>query len=172
MTPALETPRLRLSAVTVDDAELMLAIWNDAAFIRNVADRGIRTIEEARAATAAGPVRMFEEHGFGPYALSLKSDATQIGICGLFQRDNLDKPDIGFAMLPAFVGRGYAGEAAQAIVDHARHTLRLPQLAAIVSPDNAASRGLLRKLGFSFKAKIRMPGDDVDIELHEMALKP
>ena len=46
----IETERLRLRPVTVDDAELMLAIWNDPAFIRNVSDRGIRTIDQAREA--------------------------------------------------------------------------------------------------------------------------
>jgi len=35
----IETERLRLRPVTVDDTELMLAIWNDPAFIRNVSDR-------------------------------------------------------------------------------------------------------------------------------------
>ena len=40
----METERLYLRPVTVDDADLMLAVWNDPAFIRNVADRGIRTI--------------------------------------------------------------------------------------------------------------------------------
>ena len=53
----METDRLRLRAVTVDDAELMLAVWNDPAFIRNVTDRGIRTAEQAREAIESGAVQ-------------------------------------------------------------------------------------------------------------------
>ncbi len=44
----LETDRLRLRRLTLDDADLMLAIWNDPAFVRFVGDRGIRTLEQAR----------------------------------------------------------------------------------------------------------------------------
>ena len=44
----IETARLRLRALTIDDTELMLAVWNDPAFMRNVMDRGIRTPEQAR----------------------------------------------------------------------------------------------------------------------------
>ncbi len=48
----LDTERLRLRPVTVEDTSLMLAVWNDPAFIRNVSDRGIRTEEQAREAFA------------------------------------------------------------------------------------------------------------------------
>ena len=44
----LETERLYLRRITLDDADLMLAIWNDPSFVRNVGDRGIHTIEQAR----------------------------------------------------------------------------------------------------------------------------
>mgnify|MGYP000511854259 CR=1 FL=1 len=44
----LETERLYLRRITLDDADLMLAIWNDPSFVRNVGDRGIHTIEAAR----------------------------------------------------------------------------------------------------------------------------
>ena len=51
---ALETERLRLRRVTLDDAEFMLEIWNDPAFVRHVGDRGVRTIEQAREAMRSG----------------------------------------------------------------------------------------------------------------------
>ena len=166
----IETERLNMGAITVDDAEIMLAIWNDPAFIANVNDRGIRTIDEAREAVAAGAAKMFDDYGYGPFWLSLKSDGTMIGICGLFKRDNLDHPDIGFAVLPEWVGKGYAGEAAVAVVAHARTELGLPALSAIVSPSNAASIGLIKKLGMSFERMVTMPGDDEPIELYNMSL--
>ena len=62
----LQTERLRLRAVTVDDSELMLAVWNDPAFIRNVTDRGIRTDEQAREAITNGAQKLFEDYGYGP----------------------------------------------------------------------------------------------------------
>lgn len=167
----METDRLQLRAVTTDDYALMLAVWNDPAFIRNVADRGIRTEQEARDAIAAGASKLFEEYGYGPYSMSLKTDGTMIGICGLFRRDNLDDPDIGFAVLPDYCGKGYAGEAAQAVVSYARDTVGLEVLTAIVSPTNAPSIGLIEKLGLTFERMITMPGDTEAISLYSMTLQ-
>jgi RimJ/RimL family protein N-acetyltransferase len=165
----IETERLRLRPVTIDDAELMLAIWNDPAFIRNVSDRGIRTVEQAREAIEAGAQKLFEDYGYGPYCMSLKSDGAMIGICGLFKRDNLEDPDIGFGVLPDYCGKGYAGEAAAAVVNFARNELGIAVLTAIVSPTNAPSIGLIKKLGLTFDQMITMPGDDDAICLYSKA---
>ena len=166
----IEQDRLRLRPVTVDDAALMLSVWNDPAFVRHVTDRGIRTLEQSREAIRDGAQKLFEDFGYGPYCMSLKSDGSMIGICGLFKRDNLEDPDIGFSVLPDFCERGFAGEAAQAVVGYARDTLRISTLTAIVSPNNAPSIGLIEKLGLTFERMIIMPGDDDAICLYSMAL--
>ncbi len=167
----LETDRLRLRPVTIEDTELMLAVWNDPAFIRNVADRGIRTTEQAREAIAGGAVKLFEDYGYGPYCMSLKSNGSMIGICGLFKRENLEDPDIGFGVLPDYCGNGYAGEAAVAVVDYARNELGIGVLTAIVSPTNGPSIGLIEKLGLKFNRMITMPGDEDAICLYRKALE-
>jgi len=167
----METERLRLRAVCVEDHALMLAVWNDPAFIRNVSDRGIRTEEQSRKAIAGGARKLFEDYGYGPYCMSLKTDGSMAGICGLFKRDNLDDPDIGFAVLPDYCGKGYAGEAAQAVVEYARDTLGIRNLTAIVSPDNAPSIGLIRKLGLTFERMITMPGESEAISLYSKTLQ-
>ena len=166
----LETERLVLRRVTRDDADLMLAVWNDPAFVRNVGDRGVRTIEQAREAMETGALKLYREFGYGPYAVVLKDDGSRAGICGLFRRDNLDHPDIGFALLPDFCGKGLAGEAAFAVLVHAREELCLPALTAIVSPGNSPSIGLIEKLGLSFGGMIRMPGDEDDVCLYQIDL--
>ncbi len=167
----LETERLRLRPVTMDDAGLMLAVWNDPAFIQNVADRGIRTAEQARDAIAAGAAKLFADYGYGPYCLSLKSNGKLIGICGLFRRDHLDDPDIGFSLLPDYRSQGYAGEAAIEVVRYARDNLGIGRLTAIVSPNNAPSIGLIEKLGLRFERAVTMPGDDEEISLYSVALQ-
>lgn len=166
----LETDRLRLRRLTLDDAELMLAIWNDPAFVRHVGDRGIRTREEARQALRDGPLQLYAEYGFGPYRVALKSDDRAVGICGLFRRDGLDDVDIGYSILPEYCGQGYAFEAATAVVGHARDDIGLARLTAIVSPDNGPSIGLTRKLGLRYEKTIRMTGDDDDVCIYAMGL--
>ena len=167
----LETKRLFLRRVDLRDAGLMLAIWNDPAFVRHVGDRGVRTEAEARTELEGGALRLYREFGYGPFKLVRKVDATAIGICGLFKRDNLDDPDIGFAVLPDYCGHGYAGEAAFAVLSHARDDLGIDRLTAIVSPGNEPSIGLIEKLGLTYSGMITMPGDDEAIRLYEMNLQ-
>lgn len=165
------TDRLRLRPVTEADATLMLAVWNDPAFIRNVADRGIRSEDEATAAIREGVAPLFAEHGYGPYCIELKANEQLIGICGLFRRDNLPDADIGFAILPSFVGQGLGGEAAMSVARYAANTLGLTRLTAIVSPQNKPSIGLIKKLGMRFERPITMPGDSESIHLYSMTLQ-
>ena len=166
----LETERLVLRRLTLDDADLMLAVWNDPGFLHNVGDRGIRTLGQAREAMETGALRLYADYGYGPFAVTLKDDGARIGICGLFKRENLEHPDIGFAILPDHRGRGLAAEAAVAVRDHARDELALETLTAIVSPENAPSIALIEKLGMTFDSMVTMPGDDDAIRLYRMSL--
>ena len=164
------TERLRLRWLTENDACLMLAIWNDPAFIRHVTDRGIRTEQAALDAMRQGVLKLYSECGYGPYRLSLRSDGTDAGVCGLFKRDNLPNPDIGYALLPAFCGQGYAVEAAHAVVAHASEVMELAKISAIVSPEHTRSIALLKKLGMVREGTVRMPGEDDDILLYGLKL--
>jgi RimJ/RimL family protein N-acetyltransferase len=159
----LETARLRLRKLTLDDADLLLAVWNDPAFIRHVGDRGIRTIEEAHDAMHKGAFHLYETYGYGPYRLALQDDDAAVGICGLFRRDGLDEPDIGYSTLPDYCGRGYAYEAASAVMDYARDDCSLERLIAIISPQNEPSIGLIRKLGFEFERMHTMRDDEDEV---------
>ncbi len=162
----LQTARLQLRWLTQDDASLMLAVWNDPAFVRHVGDRGIRTVEQARDALKDGAMKLYEDHGFGPYRVAVKTDDTPVGVCGLFCRDGLEDPDIGFALLPEFCAKGYAYEAAAAVMAHVRNDLALARVVAVVSPKNAVSISLLEKLGLQYESMLRLPDDDQDICLY------
>lgn len=144
----------------------MLAIWNDPDFVRHVGDREIRTEEQARDALQQGALKLYEDHGYGPYRLAVHGSDEPIGICGLFKRDNLDAPDIGYALLPGHTRCGYAREAAVATRDHARDEMGLSRLTAIISPGNGPSIRLVEKLGFEFEGPIRMPGEEEDVSLY------
>lgn len=166
--PILHTEHLELRWLTLDDAAMMLAIWNDPAFLRYVGDRGVRTVEQAREAVTAGPLKLYADYGYGPFRLVRRHDGSDVGICGLFRRDGLDEPDIGFSILPDYRGQGYGFEAAAAVLDHARDALQLSGVIAIVSPQNDPSIGLLEKLKMRYERTIRMPGDDHDVSLYRI----
>ena len=166
--PILETKRLELRWLTLEDAPMMLAVWNDPAFMRYVGDRGVRSLDEAQDSMRDGALHQYAEYGYGPFRVIRREDNVDIGVCGLFRRDGLDVPDIGFALLPEFCANGYGYEASVAVLEHARKSLELPRVIAIVSPDNNASIRLLEKLGMRFEKSIRLPGDDDDVSLYSI----
>ena len=160
----IETERLLLREIKVDDAEFILQLLNEPGWIQNIGDRGVRTIDDAQRYIAEKFIPSYERFGFGFYLVELKDSGASAGICGLIKRDSLEDIDIGFAFLERFWSKGYAFESAAAVMDHARNTLHLKRIAAIVSPDNHGSIKVLEKLGLRFERMIKMPGDDQEIK--------
>lgn len=161
-----ETPRLRLRRLTLDDAAFVFELANDPDWIKYIGDRGIHDLEGARSYLSKGPLDMYARLGFGLYAVELKSDGTAIGICGLIKRDTLPDMDIGFAFLARHRGRGYAREAAQATLVQGRQEFGLRRILAIVTPGNARSIRLLEELGFRFERAISLAGDGQETNLY------
>ncbi|MEE8526988.1 MAG: GNAT family N-acetyltransferase [Gammaproteobacteria bacterium] len=161
----LETERLLLSHLSVNDTEFILELLNDPAFLEFVGDKGVRTLDDAREYILTGPVDSYKRHGFGLYMARLKVGGAPIGICGLVKRESLEDADIGFGLLPAFRGKGYAIEAAAAVLEHARAALGFSRILAVTSPDNHGSIRILKKLGLRFEKMISLSDDDPDIKL-------
>ena len=171
-TPLIETERLRLFDMSADsaaDAAFMLRVLNDPGFIRHIADRGVRTLEQAHAFLQERIVPNYP-HGHGMLRVELKATGEPIGNCGLVRREGLDGPDIGYAFLPEYAGQGYAREAAQGVIDFARRQGH-KRLLAIVNPDNAASIRLLQHLRFGFERMIALPAIGHDLKLFSLDLE-
>jgi RimJ/RimL family protein N-acetyltransferase len=147
----LRTKRLTLSPPTADDAPFVLELLNDPGWLKNIGDRGVRTLDEARAYVA-------ERFSKTPWFVVRDAAGEPLGMCGLVERDGLDCPDIGYAFLARHSGKGYATEAARAVLAHARETLGHPKIVAITTPDNTASQRVLEKIGLRFVQMINLPG--------------
>jgi RimJ/RimL family protein N-acetyltransferase len=156
----LETERLTLRQITADDAPFILEILNEPAFIRFVADRGVRTVADATEYIAQKMTPSYAQFGFGTYLVALKENGTPIGTCGLIKREALEDVDIGYSFLERFWGRGFAYEAAVAVMNYGREVCRLPRIVAITSPENHSSIKLLEKLGLRSEKTIQLPGFD------------
>jgi [ribosomal protein S5]-alanine N-acetyltransferase len=161
----LETGRLILRQLTEEDAEFIVELLNDPAFLRFIGDRNVRTIEDARRYILTGPTAMYARHGIGLLLVEMKDSSTPIGICGLIKRDTLEDIDVGFAFLPVYRGHGYAREATAAVLDHGRNTLGLRRIVAIVNPENVVSARLLHDLGFTFEQTVKLAPDAPEIDL-------
>ncbi|HSK79657.1 MAG TPA: GNAT family N-acetyltransferase [Thermoanaerobaculia bacterium] len=161
----LETERLILRQLSPDDAELILELLNEPSFLYYIGDRGVRTIEDARQYILNGPVASYERFGFGPYRVALREGDVPIGMCGLFKRDSLEDPDVGFAFLARFWAKGYAFESASAVMTYGREVLGLDRIVAVTAPDNEASIRVLGKLGLRFAGMVRLTGEDPESRL-------
>ena len=161
----IETERLTLREMSEADAGFVLELLNDPDFIRNVADRGVRTIEDAGRYISERFVESYRRQGFGFWLVEPKDEGLPAGICGLVKRDSLPGIDIGYAFLPQFRSRGYAYESASAVLRHARDVLGLRRLYAITNPDNAGSIRVLEKLGMRFERMVRLSAEESEIKL-------
>ena len=169
-TQVLDSDRLVLRRLTLDDAAFAFTLVNDPSFIRFIGDKGVRTIEDAQQYLREGPLASYERHGFGLWLVSLKVEGTPIGICGLLKRETLPDVDVGYALLPAFWSRGYAAEAASACVEYGRARLGLARIVAITQADNVASIRVLEKLGLRFERTVRFGETSPEVQLYGRSL--
>jgi len=161
----LQTERLNLRQLSLDDADFIVELLNDPSFLRFIGDKGVRTTGDARQYILAGPMYSYERHGFGLWLVELKGANTPVGICGLLKRDVLNDVDIGFAFLPQYRCLGYACESAAAVMSYGRNVLGLRRIVAIADVDNAGSAKVLSRIGMSFDRMIRLSDDGPEIRL-------
>ena len=148
--PELETARLTLRRFEFDDAPFVVELLNQPSFIQNIGDRGVRNVADAQRYLREGPMAMYDRYGFGLWRASRRSDGVFVGMCGLLKRDTLPGPDIGFAFLERHWGKGYAQEAARAVMDDARERLGIRRILGVTAPHNLASGRVLEKVGLRF----------------------
>jgi RimJ/RimL family protein N-acetyltransferase len=152
-----ETPRLRVRRLVADDAPFIVELLNQPSFLQNIGDRGVRSLDDARAYIANGPGASYSKHGFGLFHVSLRETGEAIGMCGLLRRDWLEDVDVGFAYLPAYWGKGYAYEACVGVIEWGRRTLGIARVCGITKPDNVGSIAVLEKLGMRFVGMVTSP---------------
>ena len=158
----LETDRLFIRPFVASDADFIVELVNDPAWLLYIGDKNIRSRDDAARYIEDGPRAMYRRAGFGLSLVALK-DGTPIGMCGLIRRADLEDVDLGFAFLPRYRRSGYAFEAAQSVLSHGRRVLRLARIVAITVPANVASINLLQKLGFAREKSIVRNDETLDL---------
>ena len=179
----LRTERLRLRQVSLHhDGAFLIELLNEPAFILNVRDCGIFTEDDAREYMKNGPLKSYEGNGFGGYVVEIiekREDGSEreeeeryipVGLCGIYKRDFLPHPDLGYAFLERNWKRGYAREAARGVIQYARDTLHISTLLAIIDPKNAPSIKLAESLGFILKEQMDDPASHKLVNLYIISI--
>ncbi len=170
MEHILKTERLILRKLNFYDSLFIVKLLNSPGWIEFIGDRGVKTEEDAKVYLQNGPLLSYEKNGFGLYLVELLETGDPIGMCGILKRDNLEHPDLGFAFLPEFMGKGYAYEAADAVVKYAREQFRIDTLLAITMPENATSIKLLEKVGMIYDGVVKPPDGKDNLNLYKKEL--
>ena len=152
-----ETERLIIREFTEQDTGFILRQLNDESFIRNIADKQVRTREDALAYLRNGSFASYQQLGLGLNLVQLKATGTPIGMCGILKRPELESPDLGYAFLPEYHGQGFAQEAAQAVLKDAVAQGQT-QILAVTLIENLPSCRLLEKVGFEFQGEMELYG--------------
>lgn len=161
-----ETPRLRIRHLTAADAAFTCQLLNEPSFIENIADRGVRSKLDALHYLAEGPIKSYQQHGYGLFMVETSDNQIPIGFCGLLFREHLQETDIGFAFVPEFWGKGYAFEAASAVLHYGYQKARLKRIVGLVSAGNLPSIKLLTRLGLTFERVVQMKPSLEHVQLY------
>lgn len=159
----MDSERIYLRKLTLNDAPLMLALLNTPKWIQFIGDRNVKSLLDAEKYLENGILKNYDELGYGFYLVVEKLQKQSIGLCGFVKRPELEHPDMGFAFLPEYIGKGYGYEAAKVCLNFGIEKLKFETLSAIINEDNVASIGLIKKLGFSYLKNIIYLNNEVSL---------
>lgn len=166
----IETERLILRKfIPSIDAPYFMELLNSPGWLKYIGDRKVYTIEASEEYLRNRPVKHYIDFGYGSYVVIEKASGRSIGNAGLFKRPHLDAPDIGYAFLPEYHGKGYAWEAVSAVKEYSI-ALGMRKLYGVTVAYNERSIHLLEKLGLRFERTFRVEGDPEELCLYTMNL--
>ena len=156
----LYTERLCLRSPTREDAFALYGLFSDAKVMRALGKEPVSAATEAQPLIESG-IRSWQTDGLGPFIIETRETNPQtVGQAGLMIFDRRDwtpstwanagthaQPELGWALIRAHWGRGYATEAAAAIVRWAYAQPAIERLVSLISTDNVRSQRVAERLG-------------------------
>ncbi|MEZ2414485.1 GNAT family N-acetyltransferase [Muriicola sp. E247] len=145
----IETERLVLREITLDDQEEMFKLYSDPEVQKYTGEPVVTSMEEMKKAIELR-ILNYKKYGYGRWATVLKSGKQFVGWAGLAYLPEFDEVDLGYRFLPEFWGSGLATEASRAILNYGFDVLKLNKIVAIAMKENKASIRVMEKVGMEF----------------------
>ncbi|MBT8195558.1 MAG: GNAT family N-acetyltransferase [Bacteroidia bacterium] len=149
MKALIETERLILREITLDDTEDMFNLDSNPEVQKYTGEPVVESIEDIEKAIE-GRIINYRKYGFGRWATILKDGNKFVGWAGLAYLPEFDEIDLGYRFLPEYWGLGIATEASEAILTYAFDALKLKKIIAIAMKENKASIQVMEKVGMEF----------------------
>ena len=155
-SPKLETERLVLRALQMEDADFIFKEWGDPVVTRYMTDEEpLKTLEEAKER-----LKQLQTSGkttdFRWWGIELKAEKCLIGTCGYFRWDKAHhRAEIGYEMWPDYWGKGLMPEAIRALIQYGFEQMDLNRIEASAHTENQRSQRVMEKLGFQKEGILR-----------------
>jgi RimJ/RimL family protein N-acetyltransferase len=152
-TIVLDTPRLALRAIGMEDAAELQVLFSDPEVMRFM--EGTRDLTTTRA-WIARHTAFYRTRGCGVWGVELRGVPGLLGYCGLVPQDvaGREELEIGYLLGRRHWHQGYATEAAVACRDFAFRRYEVPRVVSLIAPANAASIAVARRVRMTFRRQI------------------
>jgi ribosomal-protein-alanine N-acetyltransferase len=153
--PTLETGRLLLRKVTLDDAADIFEYASDPEVPKYMPWEPHRSIEDTLD-YLAHVMERYRQRQAGPWGIVHKGDAKLIGTCayGSWHQEH-NRAEIGYVLSRRYWGQGYTTEAVRAIVGFGFQVMGLNRIEARCEVPNIASARVMEKVGMQFEGVLR-----------------
>lgn len=153
--PILETTRLRLRELTVDDAPALFRWQQDPLFMRYLGRDPDASLDATLARLEMIRTAIRDETGI-TWGLTLRATGELVGSAGLWRWVKPHRyAEIGYQLAPGQWGHGFMSEALPPILQCGFERMDLHRIEANTAPENVASARILTKLGFQLEARLR-----------------
>ena len=147
--PVIDTARLRLRERVADDADALFPSYADAELMTYWSHAPHISVEQTRAKFAE-PFK-----GWRGWAITQDGDDTAIGFVAVGEKRQGNVSELGYLLARSHWGRGIAREAIGAVLDQLFAVEGQRRVFADTDPENTASNGLLKALGFTLEGRLR-----------------
>ncbi|MCA3612393.1 MAG: GNAT family N-acetyltransferase [Methylobacterium sp.] len=161
--PTIESERLVLGPWSEAHFDAYAAFWRDEETARFVGGACARDDAWRRMATIVGHWSL---RGYGFWALTEKSSGAFVGWCGPWMPEGWPEREIGWGLLPAAQGKGYATEAAIRSRSYAYDVLGWKTTISLIDMQNFPSQRVAERLGARFEGTHLLRGSEAGIFRH------
>ena len=155
-----------MNPVRTEDYEFIRQLVNTEGWLKYIGERNIHSIDASKAYIQ----KILDSYTIDYWVTYLKETNRPIGMVSLVKRDYLEHFDIGFAFLPEYMGKGYAFEATNAVLQKLKEATDVTEVLAITIPGNISSIKLLQKLGLEFHKEIET--NDEKLHVYKGGITP
>ena len=154
--PQLETDRLILREMTLDDLEFYFRHFNNDKIVEGCCFPGPKSLEAAKEELDLYCVKPFKENRGIRWGIVRKSDNELIGTCGFYDwSKTAHRGEIGYDLEPTCWGQGIMTETLRAVFEYGFKKMGLNRIQAIIDSKNVKSMKLIDRLGFQKEGVLR-----------------